>query len=112
MQKLVVAINSSPDITVVAGSTATTSSGEIQHAEFSKKRADKVKDKLVSLGADESKLVSVGIGKSYKKYRVPDTDEFDNESNKAKNRCVFIVSATTERAQYFLSIAEKFEINK
>lgn len=112
LQNLVVAINSSPDITVVAGSTATTSSGEIQHAEFSKKRADKVKAKLVKLGADESKLVSVGIGKSYKKYRVPDTDEFDNESNKAKNRCVFIVSANTEKAQYFLSIGEKLEINK
>ena len=112
LQGLVEGINSSSNITVVAGSTATTSSGEKQHAEFSKKRADKVKDKLVSLGADESKLVSVGIGKSYKKYRVPDTDEFDNESNKAKNRCVFIVSGNTEKAQYFLSIAEKFEINK
>lgn len=112
LQELVEGINSSSNITVVAGSTATTSSGEKQHAEFSKKRADKVRDKLISLGADESKLVSVGIGKSYKKYRVPDTDEFDNESNKAKNRCVFVVSGNTEKAQYFLSIAEKFEINK
>lgn len=112
LQGLVEGINSSSNITVVAGSTATTSSAEIQHAEFSKKRADKVKAKLVTLGADKSKLVSVGIGKSYKKYRVPDTDEFDNEANKAKNRCVFIVSGNTEKAEYFLSIAEKFEINK
>lgn len=112
LQDLVDGINFSSNITVVAGSTATTSSSEQQHAEFSKKRADKVKDKLVSLGADENKLVSVGIGKSYKIYRVPDTDEFDNEANKAKNRCVFIISGDTEKAQYFMDIAEKFDINK
>lgn len=112
LQDLVDGINFSSNITVVAGSTATTSSSEQQHAEFSKKRADKVKNKLVSLGADENKLVSVGIGKSYKKYRVPDTDEFDNEANKAKNRCVFIISGDTEKAQYFMDIAEKFDINK
>lgn len=112
LQDLVDGINFSSNITVVAGSTATTSSSEQQHIEFSKKRADRVKDKLVSLGADENKLVSVGIGKSYKKYRVPDTDEFDNEANKAKNRCVFIISGDTEKAQYFMDIAEKFDINK
>lgn len=112
LQDLVDGINFSSNITVVAGSTATTSSSEQQHAEFSKKRADKVKDKLVSLGANENKLVSVGIGKSYKIYRVPDTDEFDNEANKAKNRCVFIISGDTEKAQYFMDIAEKFDINK
>lgn len=112
LKGLVEGINSSSNIIVVAGSTATTSSSEQQHAEFSKKRADKVKDKLVSLGADENKLVSVGIGKSYKKYRVPDTDEFDNEANKAKNRCVFIISGDTEKAQYFMNVAEKFDINK
>lgn len=112
LQNLVEGINSSSKIAVVAGSTATTSSSEQQHAEFSKKRADKVKDKLISLGADENKLVSVGIGKSYIKYRVPDTDEFDNETNKAKNRCVFIVSGDTEKAQYFMNVAQKFDINK
>ncbi len=112
LKGLVEGINSSSNIIVVAGSTATTSSSEQQHAEFSKKRADKVKDKLVSLGADENKLVSVGIGKSYKKYRVPDTDEFDNEANKAKNRCVFIISGDTEKAQYFMNVAENFDINK
>ncbi len=112
LQDLVEGINSSSNITVVAGSTATTSSSEQKHAEFSKKRADKVKNKLISLGADENKLVSVGIGKSYKKYRVPDTDEFDNEENKARNRCVFIVSGDTEKAQYFMNVAEKFDINK
>lgn len=112
LEGLVEDINSSSSMIVVAGSTATTSSSEQQHAAFSKKRADKVKDKLISLGADEKKLVSVGIGKSYKKYRVPDTDEFDNEANKAKNRCVFIVSENTEKAQYFMNVAEKFDINK
>ena len=112
LQGLVESINTSSNMTVVAGSTATTSSSEEQHIQFSKKRADKVKEKLVSLGADESKLVSIGIGKSYKKYRVPDTDKFDNEENKAKNRCVFIVSGNTKKAQYFMNVAEKFDINK
>lgn len=112
LQELVDVINSSSSMTVVAGSTATTSSSEQQHAEFSKKRADKVKDKLISLGADENKIVSIGIGKSYEKYRVPDVNEFDNEENKAKNRCVFIVSGDTEKAQYFMNVAEKFDINK
>ena len=112
LQGLVESINTSSNMTVVAGSTATTSSSEEQHIQFSKKRADKVKEKLVSLGADESKLLSIGIGKSYMKYRVPDTDEFDNEENKAKNRCVFIVSEDTEKAQYFMNIAKKFNINK
>lgn len=112
LQGLVESINTSSNMTVVAGSTATTSSSEEQHIQFSKKRADKVKDKLISLGADESKLVSIGIGKSYKKYRVPDTDEFDNEENKAKNRCVFIVSGNTKKAQYFMNVAEKFDFNK
>lgn len=112
LQGLVEGINTSSNMIVVAGSTATTSSSEKQHAEFSKKRADRVKDKLVSLGADESKLVSIGIGKSYKKYRVPDTDEFENEENKAKNRCVFIVSENTEKAQYFMKVAEKLDVNK
>lgn len=105
-------INHSKYKTIIAGSTATTASPEDKHIMFSKRRADKVKDKLISLGADINKLDSIGIGKSYEQHRVPDTGKFGSEANKAKNRCVFIVSENTDKAQYFKSVAERFEINQ
>lgn len=113
LKGLVEAINQSEYKTIVAGSTATTDSSEVQHIEFSKKRADTVMDKLISLGADASKLKAVGIGKSYSRYRVKDTGEFNTEENHKQNRVVFIVSENTDKAQYFIKIAEQFpEINK
>lgn len=112
LSSLVDAINNSDDKIVVAGSTATTSSSEERHIEFSLKRASKVKELLIKLGADEDKLLAIGIGKSYDEYRVPDTGEFATEENREKNRCVFIVSATTDKGQYFLDVAKKFPINE
>ena len=105
------AINNSDDKVVVAGSTATTSSSELQHVEFSLERANKVKDMLVSLGAEEDKLVAIGIGKSFERYRVPDTGEYATDENRAKNRAVYVISATTEKASYFISVAKAFDIN-
>ena len=106
-------INDSECNIVIAGSTAATDSSEEQHVTFSKKRADTVMDKLISLGADASKLKAVGIGKSYSRYRVKDTGEFNTEENHKQNRVVFIVSEDTDKAQYFLEVAEKFpNINK
>lgn len=113
LESLVDVINDSECNIVIAGSTAATDSSEEQHVTFSKKRADTVMDKLISLGADASKLKAVGIGKSYSKYRVKDTGEFDTEENRKQNRVVFIVSEDTDKAQYFLEVAEKFpNINK
>lgn len=111
LSSLVNAINDSDDKVVVAGSTATTSSSELQHVEFSLKRANKVKEMLVSLGAKEDKLVAIGIGKSFERYRVPDTGEYATEENLAKNRCVYIISAATEKASYFISVAKAFDVN-
>lgn len=52
-------------------------------------------------------------GKSYSRYRVKDTGEFNTEENHKQNRVVFIVSEDTDKAQYFLEVAEKFpNINK
>lgn len=102
LESLVNVINDSECNIVIAGSTAATDSSEEQHVTFSKKRADKVMDKLISLGADASKLKAVGIGKSYNsRYRVKDTDEFNTEENHKQNRVVFIVSEDTDKAQYF-----------
>lgn len=113
LESLVDVINDSECNIVIAGSTAATDSSEEQHVTFSKKRADTVMDKLISLGADASKLKAVGIGKSYSKYRVKDTGEFSTEENHKQNRVVFIVSEDTDKAQYFLKVAEKFpNINK
>lgn len=113
LESLVNVINDSECNIVIAGSTAATDSSEEQHVTFSKKRADKVMDKLISLGADASKLKAVGIGKSYSRYRVKDTGEFNTEENHKQNRVVFIVSEDTDKAQYFLEVAEKFpNINK
>lgn len=113
LESLVDVINNSECNIVIAGSTAATDSSEEQHVAFSKKRADTVMDKLISLGADASKLKAVGIGKSYSKYRVKDTGEFNTEENHKQNRVVFIVSEDTDKAQYFLDVAEKFpNINK
>lgn len=113
LESLVDVINDSECNIVIAGSTAATDSSEEQHVTFSKKRADTVMDKLISLGADASKLKAVGIGKSYSKYRVKDTGEFNTEENHKQNRVVFIVSEDTDKAQYFLEVAEKFpDINK
>lgn len=113
LESLVDVINDSECNIVIAGSTATTDSSEEQHVTFSKKRADTVMDKLISLGADASKLKAVGIGKSYSRYRVKDTGEFNTEGNHKQNRVVFIVSEDTDKAQYFLEVAEKFpNINK
>lgn len=113
LESLVDVINDSECNIVIAGSTAATDSSEEQHVNFSKKRADTVMDKLISLGADASKLKAVGIGKSYSRYRVKDTDEFNTEENHKQNRVVFIVSEDTDKAQYFLEVAEKFpNINK
>lgn len=113
LESLVDVINDSECNIVIAGSTAATDSSEEQHVTFSKKRADKVMDKLISLGADASKLKAVGIGKSYSRYRVKDTGEFNTEENHKQNRVVFIVSEDTDKAQYFLEVAEKFpNINK
>lgn len=113
LESLVDVINDSECNIVIAGSTASTDSSEEQHIAFSKKRAVAVMDKLVSLGADASKLKAVGIGKSYIKYRVKDTGEFSTEENHKQNRVVFIVSEDTDKAQYFLEVAEKFpDINK
>lgn len=113
LESLVNVINDSECNIVIAGSTAATDSSEEQHVTFSKKRADKVMDKLISLGADASKLKAVGIGKSYIKYRVKDTGEFSTEENHKQNRVVFIISEDTDKAQYFLEVAEKFpNINK
>ena len=108
LESLVDVINDSECNIVIAGSTAATDSSEEQHVAFSKKRADTVMDKLISLGADASKLKAVGIGKSYSKYRVKDTGEFSTEENHKQNRVVFIVSEDTDKAQYFLEVAEKF----
>lgn len=113
LESLVDVINDSECNIVIAGSTASTDSSEEQHVTFSKKRANTVMDKLISLGADASKLKAVGIGKSYSKYRVKDTGEFSTEENHKQNRVVFIVSEDTDKAQYFLKVAEKFpNINK
>lgn len=113
LESLVDVINDSECNIVIAGSTAATDSSEEQHVTFSKKRADTVMDKLISLGADASKLKAVGIGKSYSRYRVKDTGEFNTEGNHKQNRVVFIVSEDTDKAQYFLEVAEKFpNINK
>lgn len=113
LESLVDVINDSECNIVIAGSTAATDSSEEQHVTFSKKRADTVMDKLISLGADASKLKAVGIGKSYSRYRVKDTGEFNTEENHKQNRVVFIVSEDTDKAQYFLEFAEKFpNINK
>ena len=113
LESLVDVINDSECNIVIAGSTAATDSSEEQHVTFSKKRADTVMDKLISLGADASKLKAVGIGKSYSRYRVKDTGEFNTEENHQQNRVVFIVSEDTDKAQYFLEVAEKFpNINK
>lgn len=113
LESLVDVINDSECNIVIAGSTAATDSSEEQHVTFSKKRADKVMNKLISLGADASKLKAVGIGKSYSRYRVKDTGEFNTEENHKQNRVVFIVSEDTDKAQYFLEVAEKFpNINK
>lgn len=106
LESLVDVINDSECNIVIAGSTASTDSSEEQHVTFSKKRADTVKDKLISLGADASKLKAVGIGKSYSRYRVKDTGEFNTEENHKQNRVVFIVSEDTDKAQYFLEVAE------
>mgnify|MGYP001776147250 FL=1 len=92
---------------VVAGSTATTESSAESHRAFSLKRANVVKDMLVSLGADGEKIIPLGLGKTPHKYRVPDTGNFVGEENRAKNRCVFIVSCDSEKGQYFLDIASK-----
>ena len=113
LESLVDVINDSECNIVITGSTAATDSSEEQHVTFSKKRADTVMDKLISLGADASKLKAVGIGKSYSRYRVKDTGEFNTEENHKQNRVVFIVSEDTDKAQYFLEVAEKFpNINK
>ena len=113
LESLVDVINDSECNIVIAGSTAATDSSEEQHVTFSKKRADTVMDKLISLGADASKLKAVGIGKSYIKYRVKDTGESSTEENHKQNRVVFIVSEDTDKAQYFLEVAENFpNINK
>lgn len=113
LESLVDVINDSECNIIIAGSTAATDSSEEQHVTFSKKRADTVMDKLISLGADASKLKAVGIGKSYSRYRVKDTGEFNTEENHKQNRVVFIVSEDTDKAQYFLEVAEKFpNINK
>lgn len=111
LSSLVDAINDSDDEVVVAGSTATTSSSEERHIEFSLQRANKVKDMLIDLGADSSKLIAIGIGKSYERYRVPDTGEYASEENHAKNRCVFIVSDSSDKGKYFLDVAKKFPVN-
>lgn len=111
LSSLVNAINNSDDKVVVAGSTATTSSSEEQHIEFSLQRANKVKNLLINLGADSSKLIAIGIGKSYERYRVPDTGEYASDENHAKNRCVFIVSASSDKGKYFLDVAKKFPVN-
>ena len=95
----------------MAGSTATTSSSEEQHIEFSLQRANKVKDLLINLGADGSKLIAIGIGKSYERYRVSDTGQYAIETNHSKNRCVFISSASSDKGKYFLDVAKKFPIN-
>ena len=113
LESLVDVINDGECNIVIAGSTAATDSSEEQHVTFSKKRADTVMNKLISLGADASKLKAVGIGKSYSRYRVKDTGEFNTEENHKQNRVVFIVSEDTDKAQYFLEVAEKFpNINK
>ena len=105
---LVDVINKNEGQVVVAGSTATTESSAESHRAFSLQRANVVKDMLVSLGADEQKIIPLGLGKTAHKYRVPDTGNFAGEENRAKNRCVFIVSRVSEKGQYFLDIANNF----
>ena len=105
---LVDVINKNEGQVVVAGSTATTESSAESHRAFSLKRANVVKDMLVSLGADEQKITTIGLGKTTHKYRVPDSGSFAAEENRAKNRCVFIVSRDSEKGQYFLNLASSF----
>lgn len=112
LRSIVDAINNSDDKVVVAGSTATTSSSELQHVEFSLERANKVKDMLVSLGAEEDKLVAIGIGKSFERYRIPDTGEYASEENLSKNRCVYVVSSACDKGKYFMEVAARYSINE
>lgn len=111
LQEVVEPINNSDSIVLIVGSTATTSSSEEKHVSFSKERAAKVKELLISLGANDNKMLAFGIGKAATPYRVADTGNFAMEVNRAKNRCVFIVSANCEKGQCFLKIGKSFTVN-
>lgn len=95
-------ISSHPDYSiVVAGTTATVGSNE-SCVTFSRKRADAVEALLISLGAEEGQIATIGLGYDHK-YHIPDlADDGSLNKNASANRSVIIFDASTEEAQTLL----------
>lgn len=107
LKEYVSKINSSNGV-VVAASTAATSSSSQSHIIFSRKRAERTKDLLITLGANPDKITAIGLGKEKHPWRVDDETKFASEESHKANRVVFIVDNDSEKAIEFFRIDSRF----
>lgn len=77
---------------LIVGSTADTNDSEESHMELSELRADAIKERLITLGVPPENIETIGIGNKSHKYRA---------KNEEENRCVYILSESSEKAKYF-----------
>lgn len=77
---------------LVVGSTADTNDSEASHLELSELRAAAIKERLITLGVPPENIETIGIGNKSHKYRA---------KNEEENRCVYILSKSSEKAKYF-----------
>lgn len=77
---------------LVVGSTADTNDSEASHLELSELRAAAIKERLITLGVPPENIETIGIGNKSHKYRA---------KNEEENRCVYILSRSSEKAKYF-----------
>ncbi len=77
---------------LVVGSTADTNDSEASHLELSELRAAAIKERLITLGVPPENIETIGIGNKSHKYRA---------KNEEENRCVYILSESSEKAKYF-----------
>ncbi len=107
LKEYVSKINSSNGV-VVAASTAATESSSWSHVAFSRKRAERTKGVLVTLGANPDKITAIGLGKEKHSWRVDDETKFASEESHKANRVVYIVDNDSEKATEFLRIDSRF----
>lgn len=77
---------------LIVGSTADTNDSEESHMELSELRAAAIKERLITLGVPPENIETIGIGNKSHKYRA---------KNEEENRCVYILSESSEKAKYF-----------
>lgn len=95
---------SNPDKKMLVAATTAMAGSQPYRLDLSQRRADKVKDLLISMGVNSSQIETIGLGADSGFY-VPDQDEAGNliEEEAVKNRTIVCMDIESEIAGRILS---------